>query len=78
MTRLGGKLGDGSKPWPGNTVWADEIESKQWSNLFRHANLWALPATEGWWLTEFEDRSSPRPGTDEVYFEPSRTRSNTP
>ncbi|MCI0705568.1 MAG: hypothetical protein L0241_31295, partial [Planctomycetia bacterium] len=26
------------------------------------------PATEGLWLTEFEDHSSPRPGTDEVYF----------
>jgi hypothetical protein len=25
----------------------------------------------GWWLTEFEDRSSPRPGTDEVYFAPA-------
>jgi hypothetical protein len=27
-----------------------------------------------WWLTEFEDRSTPRPGTDEVYFERSLDR----
>jgi hypothetical protein len=70
-TRFAGKLGDGAKPWPGETKWAGPIESPQWANVFKHAAMTAPPAVEGWWLTEFEDRSSPRPGTDEVYFEPS-------
>src|SRR5262249_31099362 len=53
-----------------------------WTTLFQKAKLTepgpeaktavALPkATDAYWLTEFEDRSSPRPGTDEVYFEPA-------
>ena len=70
-SRFAGKLGDGSQPWPGKTVWAGEIEAPRWGNVFRHAAMPAPPATDGWWLTEFEDRSTPRPGTDEVYFEPS-------
>lgn len=69
--RFAGKLGDGSQAWPGKTVWADAVESQQWKDVFERAKIWARPATEGWWLTEFEDRSTPRPGTDEVYFEPS-------
>ena len=37
-----------------------------------------LPADTGpkeWFLTEYEDRSSPRPGVDEVYFTPSSDQS---
>jgi hypothetical protein len=70
-TRFAAKLGDGSQPWPGKTVWAGEIEAPRWTDVFRHAKVPTPPATNGWWLTEFEDRSTPRPGTDEVYFEPS-------
>ena len=36
-------------------------------------HLLKLPHTTGpasWWLTVFEDRSSPRPGLDELYFHP--------
>jgi hypothetical protein len=32
-------------------------------------------AARDWWLTEFEDRSTPRPGTDEVYFAPAPDQS---
>jgi hypothetical protein len=81
--RYAGKLGDGSKPWPGQTVWSGPVGVAHWSSIFQQAGLTepekkdgkpgtAMPTpTEGFWLTEFEDRSSPRPGTDEVYFEPS-------
>ncbi len=70
--RFAGKLGDdGTKIWPGKAVWADTVDARQWHGLFRSANLPTRPSTDGWWLTEFEDRSTPRPGTDEVYFEPS-------
>ena len=81
-TRVAGTLGDGSKAWPGKTEWAKPIDVPQWDSFFRLAKLTddvkedglkvSMPRpAENWWLTEFEDRSSPRPGTDEVYFSPS-------
>lgn len=81
-TRVAGALGDGSKAWPGKTMWAKPIDAPQWDSFFRLAKLTddvnedglklSMPRpAENWWLTEFEDRSSPRPGTDEVYFAPS-------
>jgi hypothetical protein len=80
--RYAGKLG-GTKPWPGETVWAGPVDAPHWTSLYQKSALTdpptkdskptvAMPvATDGYWLTEFEDRSSPRPGTDEVYFEPA-------
>jgi hypothetical protein len=78
--RFTGKLGDGSRPWPGQTVWSGSVDTKNWTSIFSQAKLAGPPladvgalsqpkADAGWWLTEFEDRSAPRPGTDEVYFE---------
>jgi hypothetical protein len=78
--RVAGKLGAGSKPWPGQTVWSGSVDTKHWASIFSLAKLAGPPlanvgalrqpkADAGWWLTEFEDRSAPRPGTDEVYFE---------
>ena len=80
--RYAGTLGDGSKPWPGQTVWAGPVDAPRADGFFKLAKLtepvnenemsFAMPKpAAGWWLTEFEDRSSPRPGTDEVYFAPS-------
>jgi hypothetical protein len=83
--RFAGKLGDGSQPWPGQVVWSGPVESSRQSNAFRLSGLAGTPdgkgtartppSSEGWWLTEFEDRSSPRPGTDEVYFEKAADQS---
>ncbi|QJW97856.1 DUF2330 domain-containing protein [Frigoriglobus tundricola] len=83
--RYAGQLGDGSKAWPGQTVWAGPGEEASWAGVFQKAKLSDAPkdgkpvaspkAADGWWLTEFEDRSSPRPGIDEVYFEPSADQS---
>ena len=77
--RFAGKLGDGSRPWPGEVVWAGPVEGPRQASAFRLSGVAGAPdgkgaartepSSEGWWLTEFEDRSSPRPGTDEVYFE---------
>jgi hypothetical protein len=82
--RFAGTLG-ADKPWPGQTVWAGPLEAGSWAGIFRHSKLTEpaekgrpapeLPKAEGLWLTEFEDRSSPRPGTDEVYFGPDADRS---
>jgi Uncharacterized protein conserved in bacteria (DUF2330) len=69
--RMAGKLGDGAAAWPGRTVWADAIPGESRGGLLGKAKLPADTAPGGWWLTEFEDRSTPRPGTDEVYFEPA-------
>jgi len=66
--RFAGKLGDGTKAWPGNVVWAGPIPEGKLGGLFQQAKV-ANPPTAGLWLNEFEDHSSPRPGTDEVYFE---------
>jgi hypothetical protein len=86
--RFAGTLGDGAKPWPGQAVWAGPLDAGRWATATRQAGLGGagqknadgatpgpdLPAADGLWLTEFEDRSSPRPGTDEVYFEPATER----
>jgi hypothetical protein len=81
-TRYSGRLGDGTQPWPGETVWSGPVGLPRWPDVFKLAKLvhpplkdgkpaFALPESAGMWLTEFEDRSSPRPAVDEVYFEPS-------
>jgi hypothetical protein len=71
-SRMDGALGGGaSGAWPGQTVWADRISE---ANRERFGSLVPresqLPPNT--WLTVFEDKSSPRPGTDEVYFAPSK------
>lgn len=81
-TRYTGRLGDGTQPWPGETVWAGPVGLPRWPDVFKLAKLVHTPLQDGkpafvppestdMWLTEFEDRSSPRPAVDEVYFEPS-------
>jgi len=73
--RMAGKLGDGTTSWPGQTVWAEALKDEERLDLLKRTNAPVGTAPGGWWLTEFEDRSTPRPGTDEVYFEPSADRS---
>jgi hypothetical protein len=79
-SRYEGKLGDGANPWPGRTVWAGKPNAETLGSAFAIANgkpegakaPFLLPTSaEGFTLTEFEDASSPRPGTDEVYFAPA-------
>jgi hypothetical protein len=59
-----GKIGT-SDEWPGWSVWSDKVEkdAKALADALKLSPFTTTP-----WLTEFEDRSSPRPGTDEVYF----------
>lgn len=66
--RFAGKLGDGPTPWPGQTVWSGPIEAQLQSGLLARADVIQPVGPSDWWLTEFEDRSSPRPGIEEVYF----------
>lgn len=71
-SRMDGALGGGaSGAWPGQTVWADRIseaDRERFGSLVPHESQ--LPLNT--WLSVFEDKSSPRPGTDEVYFAPSK------
>lgn len=64
--RYAGTIGS-SGDWPGQTVWANPVAA----DVIERAAGTVVPAGRPLWLTEFEDRSSPRPGTDEVYFAPA-------
>src|SRR5262245_50280452 len=71
-SRMDGTIGDNtSSAWPGQTVWSDRIpgeDREMFSSLVPGDSK--LPSNT--WLSVFEDKSSPRPGTDEVYFAPSK------
>ena len=69
--RAQGALGADEAGWPGQVKWADKLSADQAKGLAPAARLPAgLPAGD-LTLTEWEDHSSPRPGTDEVYFAPA-------
>jgi hypothetical protein len=80
--RVTGKLGDGE--WhPGRGEWSNPLTEFQAKHLQTNAqdsrpdaklSAPALELPEGAWLTVFDDRSTPRPGTDEVYFERSESQ----
>lgn len=79
-SRYEGTLGDGKNPWPGRTVWAGKPNAATLGSVFATANgkpegakePFLLPTdASAFTLTEFEDASAPRPGTDEVYFAPA-------
>lgn len=65
--RYDGTLGE-KGAWPGRVVWSGGIEEKQRAQLLKLAGLPSMAGGGGLWLTEFVDRSSPRPGGDEVWF----------
>lgn len=66
--RVAGKLGEGTVAWQGKTVWSNSITSGERLSLLERARLPATTFQGRWHLTEFEDRSSPRPGVDDLYF----------
>ena len=70
-TRVDAKVGDGTVAWQGQTVWADKLQDAERSDVIAKAKLPADAGPKEWFVTEFEDRSSPRPGVDELYFSPS-------
>jgi hypothetical protein len=77
--RYEGTLGEKGE-WPGRTAWANATPAPTASTVFSNLGLEPKIATAAgakkWHLTEFEDKSFPRPGTDEVYFKPSADQSN--
>jgi len=74
--RVQGKIGDKGVEWPGKTAWAGALPEKDRQAVWDRLKVSEGKAPDTWWLTEFEDSSSPRPGTDEVFF--SRSDSQQP
>lgn len=67
--RMSGAIGGGL--WPGRTIWAGRLQESEQSNLARELALSADQLPKDLWMTVFEDASSPRPGTDDLYFSES-------
>jgi hypothetical protein len=63
-----GTIGTGKDPWPATVPWCNVVNSAVRETMCRQLKLPESPATQSWSLTEFEDRSSPRPAVDDVYF----------
>lgn len=68
--RMEGKLGD--RPWRAEVPWSDELTDEQRKTLAKEAGIPETDLPAKVWLTSFEDRSSPRPGNEEVYFDPAK------
>jgi len=66
--RFRGVIGD-YEPWPGAAVWSNTIEKPRLAELLKLVRLPPLAGGGGQRLTEFEDRSSPRPAGGELFFE---------
>jgi hypothetical protein len=66
--RLGATLDTGENPWVANTAWSDKLDEASVKTVAERVKLQPGSLDKLTWLTEFEDSSSPRRGTDEVYF----------
>ncbi len=66
-----------SQQWPGKVQWADSADKHgiDWASMAQDLNLPQKALREAGRLTVFEDFSSPRPGTDDVFF---TSTANTP
>jgi hypothetical protein len=74
--RVEGKLEDGKKAWPGQAVWSAPIGEKREALAQKSKGKGEdVSVPEGAWLTEFEDRSAPRPGTSDLFFSPAADQS---
>lgn len=61
-SRVEGAIENARQPWPGKAMWSDRITAAPIAGSLP----FSVPA--GAWLTAFEDTSSPRPGTDDLFF----------
>jgi hypothetical protein len=66
--RTKGVLGDKDDAWPGKAVWSNRVPEADRKQLLDLVKLPIDAPPAEWWLTEFEDHSSPRPGKDDVFF----------
>ena len=72
--RMEGKLGNNlSQEWPGKTVWANRVKPDDVSQLLNHLKI--SMNTTNLWLAHFEDPSSPRPGSEDLFFRTAESQS---
>ncbi len=64
--RMVGSLGEARAEWPGKTVYSFPVFSVP--DLLRGV-ITTTPSRRLSWLTVFEDRSSPRPAAEDLYFD---------
>jgi len=74
--RVDGALGLEGTFQPGRVVWSNRLDVAQRLEIADRLSLKDSIPEQEWWLTEFEDDSSPRRGTDEVYY--ARAGDQTP
>lgn len=60
-----GLPGSAKRPWPGKATWSDHLDSAKLPGPL------PFSVPPGAFLTAFEDKSSPRPGTDDLFFSPA-------
>jgi hypothetical protein len=68
--KVKGTLGERGD-WPGKVAWANKLGEADREKVLKLAKMPADAPPAAWWLTEFEDHSSPRPGSADVYFAPA-------
>jgi hypothetical protein len=74
--RMQGKLDDNKTIWPGRTVWANHIAADNRKSLEDELTKLGASLPENAYLTVFEDPSSPRPGTSDLFFSRSGDQSS--
>jgi hypothetical protein len=73
-TRVDATLGNAQK-WHASVPWSDELTEEQRRLIVKETKVPQTEVPAKAWLTTFEDSSSPRPGKEEVFFEPAQDRS---
>ena len=84
--RVDGVLGDSdhqevpgdsqSKQWPGHSVWSRRLFGGEAQQVLTNLALPGEVRSGPWWLTEFEDHASPRPGWADLFFQTSVNKTN--
>jgi hypothetical protein len=74
--RVDGTLGAAATAplWPGMVQWTNRLPAEQRGSLASSLKLSTEQMPANLWMTVMQDSSSPRPGTDEVYFASSPTQ----
>lgn len=72
--RIQGAIGANKDKWPGVTTWTNGLDSESAERVAGGLNLQRNQLPENPWLTVFEDTSSPRPGTDDLFFAASENQ----
>jgi hypothetical protein len=74
--RVDGRLGAAPNAplWPGQVQWTNRLPDSARATAASSLKLSAKQLPANLWMTVMLDASSPRPGTDEVYFAPAPTQ----